>query len=274
MRKIALSFFIILFGLSVALLIFLVDIRFFAGNPQNLKDMFDKSNMYSLVSGNLRDNFVTDNNIAIDQGQSMEIISETINDNAVKYIAEDAIDQLYLALEERSPKVINLDFQLLYDSIASQTGVELQQDTIDQKQITLDLTKQPSRWIVSNFDFALYFAIICCALFLLLIILIARSAKTRLIAVSISLGITLLLIAAITIALYLLPGKIAQLNLIGQTSLDIRIQNGLNKVILYSTQTLTKYFAIEVIALAIAEAVMLYFISSTKKPKIEILSFK
>ncbi|MEI6499371.1 MAG: hypothetical protein WCO23_05395 [bacterium] len=274
MRKIFLSLFIIPFGLSLSVLILLINIRIFAANPQNLKTIAEKSNIYSLITGNLRDNFVRDNNITLDQGQSMEIINETISDTSIKYAAEKSIDQLYTAIRKQQPQIITLDCQLLYGSIAKQTGVTLNQDLIDQNQIKIDLTQGTTRKIFQNFDLLIYFVGICLVILLLTIILLARNNKERLISFLISLGLVLLILSAILVMLYFFPGKISAYSILNLEAMDVRIRNGLGKIVLASTQVFAVYVVIEITIILIIESVFIYLISSKKRPKIEILGFK
>ncbi len=273
MRKFFLLLSIVGLSLSLLLTILVINIRFVAFNPNIVKSLLEKSNIYSLISGNLRDEVVSKYNMQINDGQILEDVSENISDTAVKNIVEDGINQFsQIASQKSVKKEIILDYRPLIAAIEQKSGLTLPAEKSINAEIVLNISNPIIYRLITNFDLAIIFASICSIIFLLIMLLLADSVVSRLNSIMAALLVATI-VTILTVAAFYLASHNFSNQLISLIKVDPNIQNGIKKLLIVTLNQFSIYLYYEAGILLVIQAVLFYFKKSVLKPKIEFINF-
>jgi|GEM_PF-2307246 len=178
-------------------LLFTINLKFALFNPQKLKAVISDSNLPAIVTSYVQDKIIKDNNLKLDEGQTLEDLNAGINKEEISKNLNGAIDQFFAGISDPSSKDINFAISLPMQIDGQNMGYEKK---LDLSNPTYHLLGQINIFILTLLGASIFGLLI-------FILLISDRAKGRLQA----LGIYLIIGAALAFLLnlivnFLLPG--------------------------------------------------------------------
>ncbi|MCL5410819.1 MAG: hypothetical protein M1324_03110 [Patescibacteria group bacterium] len=95
---------LIIISISLLIFIFVLNFKLFILKPENTKQLLITSNVYPVVSAGIRDNFLKNSDMPVNQGKLLEVINDVISEKTVQNIVEDIVDQFYFAVDNPGTK--------------------------------------------------------------------------------------------------------------------------------------------------------------------------
>lgn len=95
MRKFFAVIFIIGFVFAMVPLLILVNLRLTVTSPEKVKVLIADSSVYEFLGAGLRETIVKAANTSVENGQFFEILNESLDNNTLKKVTEDSIDQVF-----------------------------------------------------------------------------------------------------------------------------------------------------------------------------------
>lgn len=230
-------------------LVFTINLKFALFNPVKLKAMITESNLPVIVTSYVQDKIIKDNNLKLDEGQTLEDLNTGINKEEIAKSLTGTIDKFFSGIADPNNK--NIDFSI---SLPAQIG---DQNMSYEKK--LDFSNPTYRLLGQINIFILALLIASLIGLLIFVLLISDKAKGRFQA----LGIYLIIGAVLTLLLnmtlnYLLPDLVTALMKASNFIKDPVLITGVQKAVenIFKDQKLWYY--IESAGLLISGLVVLW----------------